>query len=136
MKPKLLTTLMLPLFIHTTKSKTTKGKVIMNLNNYRNIHHTKSNNAKKAMKEVVLSLNVPRLGIGPFKLVYTYYHGNQRKVDVANTCSIIDKFTCDALTESNVWPDDNIDYVKEVVYKWGGVDPNKIGYCILDIYEI
>lgn len=98
--------------------------------------HTKSNAAKKAMKDVVKRMGINHLGNGPFLLEYTYYHGNNRKLDVANTCSIIDKFVCDALTECKVWPDDNIDYVKEVRYKWGGVDPSKQGYCILEIYEI
>jgi hypothetical protein len=98
--------------------------------------HTKSNNAKKAMKKIVQDMQIPHLGNGPFMLEYVYYHGNNRKVDVANTCSIIDKFTCDAISESGLWPDDNIDYVKEVQYKWGGVDANKIGFCVLNIYEI
>ncbi len=130
-----MTVIVLPLYVHTTKSKTTKGKVIFNLNNYRNMFHTKSNNAKKAMKKLISGMNLKTLGAGPFLLEYTYYHGNQRKVDVANTCAIIDKFTCDALTECQVWPDDNIDYVREVRYKWGGVDPNKEGYCVLKIYS-
>ncbi len=98
--------------------------------------HTKSNNAKRAMKDVITMMHINQLGNGPFLLEYTYYHGNNRKLDVANTCAIIDKFTCDALTECGTWPDDNIDYVKEVRYKWGGVDPNKIGYCELRIYSI
>lgn len=127
---------MLPTFVHTTKSKTVKGKVIFNLNVYRNLFSIKSNTAKKEMKKHVLNQHVPVLGVGPFLLRYTYYHGNNRKVDVANVCSIIDKFTCDAITEARLWPDDNVNYVKEVQYVWGGCDPNKIGYCELEIYEI
>lgn len=134
---KLIATIELPLFVHTTKSKTKKGKAIFNLNNYRNWFSIKSNTAKIAMKDYIKTLHLPlSLGNGPFLLEYTYYHGNKRKLDVANPCSIIDKFTCDALTEIGYWPDDNIDYVKEVRYKWGGLDPNKIGYCILKIYSI
>jgi len=130
-----LTKVTLPLYVHTTKSHTKKGKVIFNLNNYRNMFHTKSNNAKVAMKKYVSKLGIPHLGNGPFKLVYTYYHGNKRIMDVANTCSIIDKFTCDAITDLKLWPDDNYLFVKEVVYKWGGVDPGN-GRCELDIYKI
>ena len=33
---KLVATLAAPLFVHTTKSETAKGKFILNLNNYRN----------------------------------------------------------------------------------------------------
>lgn len=131
----LLVKVKLPLYVHTTKSRTTKGKVIFNLNNYRNMYFTKSNAAKKKMKKIVKSLQIPKLGSGPFKLVYTYYHGNMRIMDVANPCSIIDKFTCDAITELKLWPDDNYKHVVEIVYKWGGVIPNG-GYCELEIFKI
>lgn len=133
---KLIATLTLPLFVHTTKSKTKKGKAIFNLNNYRNWFSMKSNAAKHAMFDCIKKMKIPKGGVGPYRLEYTYYHGNQRKLDVSNPTSIIDKFTCDALTTLGYWPDDNIDYVTEVEYKWGGVDPNKVGYCILEIYEI
>jgi len=132
---KLVESVKLPLYIYTTKSKTPKSKVIFNLNNYRNMFFIKNNNAKQAMKEIILDLGIRNLGVGPFKLVYTYFHGNRRKIDVANTCSIIDKFFCDALTESDVWPDDNIDYVKDVEYKWGGIDEGE-GYCKVDIFKL
>jgi len=88
------------------------------------------------MFDCIKKMKIPKGGVGPYRLEYTYYHGNQRKLDVSNPTSIIDKFTCDALTTLGFWPDDNIDYVTEVEYKWGGVDPNKVGYCILEIYEI
>ena len=125
----------LPLYVHTTKSHTTKGKVIFNLNNYRNMFHTKSNNAKIAMKKVVKGLGIPLLGAGPFRLVYTYYHGNRRVMDVNNAVAIIDKFTCDAITELKLWPDDNYNHVVEVVARWGGVIPGG-GHCELEIFEL
>jgi len=124
----------LPLYVHTTKSKTTKGKVIFNLNNYRNMYFTKSNQAKREMKKVVAGLGIPKLGSGPFVLVYTYYHGNNRVMDVNNAVSIIDKFTCDAITELGLWPDDNYNHVVEVRAVWGGVIPNG-GRCDLEIFE-
>lgn len=133
---KLMMTLRLPLYVHTTKSKTKKGKAIFNLNNYRNWPYFKSNTAKAAMKKYISKQPVSFLGTGPFKLVYTYYHRNNAKVDVSNPCSVIDKFTCDAITENGLWPDDNHEYVKEVSYIWGGVDPLKEGYCTLEIFEI
>jgi hypothetical protein len=136
-KRKLIATIKLPLYVHTTKSKTTKGKAIFNLNNYRNWFSIKNNKAKQMFKAFVKKQAMPlSLGTGPFLLEYTYFHGNRRKVDVANPCSILDKFACDALTEIGYWPDDNIDYVKEVRYRWGGIDPLKDGYCILKIYNI
>jgi hypothetical protein len=132
----LLAKLTLPLSVNTTKSKTKKGNAILNLNNYRNWFSLKSNAIKIEMKKIIKTMHLPlSLGNGPFILIYTYYHGNRRKLDVANPTSIIDKFTCDALTEIGYWPDDNIDFVHEVRYVWGGVDPNKIGYCELEIYQ-
>ena len=127
--------MVLPLYVHTTKSHTTKGKVIFNLNNYRNMFHTKSNNAKKEMKRIIKNMNIPFLGIGPFEMEYTYYHGNFRVMDLNNTVSVIDKFTCDAITELQLWPDDNYNYVKKVTSIWGGVDPGN-GRCELKIYRI
>jgi len=133
---KLIAKLTLPLFVHTTKSKTQKGKVIFNLNTYRNMFSLKNNKAKHMFKDIIKGKHLPlSFGSGPFLLEYTYYHGNRRKVDVANPCSILDKFTRDAFTEIGYWPDDNIDFLKEVRYKWGGIDPNKIGYCDLKIFR-
>lgn len=131
-----LITVKLPLFVHTTKAQTTKGKAIFNLNNYRNWYYQKSNQAKIAMKEYIKKCYVPYLGHGPFLLEYEYFHRNSGKVDVANPCSVLDKFVCDALTELQCWPEDNVEYVKEVRYKFGGVDPLKQGYCLLRIYKI
>ena len=37
-------------------------------------------------------------------------------------CSIIDKFTCDALVKAGVLADDSYDEIDKVVYKFGGVD--------------
>lgn len=126
----------IPLYVYTIKSKTRKSKTILNLNNYRNWHYTKSNNAKKAFKKELAVLSLINLGTGPFRLEYTYYHGNRRKIDIANPCSVLDKFTCDALTELKCWPDDNIDFIHEVEYIWGGVDPLKMGYCAVKIYKL
>ncbi len=136
MTKTLICEILLPLYVHTTKSKTKKGKIIFNLNNYRNAFHNKNNAAKKAMKDYIKRvITCPNLGDGPFHLEYEYFHGNNRKVDVANPCSVIDKFACDAITELGLWEDDNIDFVKSVSYKWKGVDPLKEGYCILKIYR-
>lgn len=125
----------LPLFVHTTKSKTKKGKAIFNLNNYRNWFPMKSNAAKKELKRYIKTLGLSSFGNGPFALHYEYYHGDRRKIDVANPCSIIDKFVCDAFTELGLWPEDNIDYVKTVMYEFKGVDPAKVGFCRLTIYQ-
>lgn len=133
MMTRLVKMITLPLYVHTTKSKTAKGKAIFNLNNYRNWFPMKSNAAKKALKKHIASLKLKPFGNGPFELHYVYYHGNNRKIDVANPCSVLDKFVCDAFTELGLWPEDNVEFVHKVTYEFGGVDPNKVGYCKLYI---
>lgn len=58
----------------------------------------------------------------PVELIYSYYHGNNRLIDVCNPCSIIDKFTCDALTMAAVWGDDHSGIVVSSTYRFAGVD--------------
>ena len=68
----------------------------------------------------------------PVRLTFTYYHGNSRLVDVSNPCSIIDKFTCDALTQAAVWGDDHAGIVLSSSYRFGGVDKAE-PRCVLTI---
>lgn len=102
-----------------------KTKFILNLNNYRNAHFQVLNKAKKLYaEEVSLSIGKQRpCFMGGCMLTYTLYQPTNRRVDVSNPLSIIDKFTCDALTELGILPDDSYKYVLSVAYNWGGVDP-------------
>lgn len=112
--------LILPLEIYVSKKK----KFILNLNNYRNIHHFALNKAKTNYTAIVLDLlRNCKVKINQEVMVqYTYYHGNKGKIDISNPCSIIDKFACDALTKARIWKDDDVKVVKSVSYIWGGVD--------------
>jgi hypothetical protein len=58
----------------------------------------------------------------PVTLTYTYYAKSKRRIDVSNPCSIIDKFACDALVKAEILEDDSFKQIKEVVYRFGGVD--------------
>lgn len=111
--------IILPVSISVGKEK----KFILNLNQYRNAHHFTLSLAKKNYTLVVLS-KVPPLGykIKSCELEYIYYHGNKGTIDVSNPCSIIDKFTCDALTKRGYWEDDNYKTIKKITYIFGGVD--------------
>jgi len=60
--------------------------------------------------------------VGPLHLRYKYFAASARKVDVSNPLSIIDKFTCDSLSEAGLWADDDIKTVVSVEYLWGGVE--------------
>lgn len=110
----------LPLSVKVSKRKT----FILNLNNFRNLHYRLLNNAKQGYTDLVMAI-VPRIKLPHEQkiiLVYVYYAPSKRKCDVANICSIVDKFTCDGLVKAGVIKDDNTDYVAEVRYIWGGVD--------------
>ena len=108
----------LPLEVYYTKNK----KFILNLNNYRNAHYRILSNAKKIYADnLVERISHPKYE-EPVVLTYTYYAKSKRRLDVSNPCSIIDKFTCDALVKAGVLEDDSSKQIKKVIYKYGGID--------------
>ena len=118
----------LPLTV-TLPRKTKDDRVfILNLNNYRNTHHMTLNPAKLAYKGIVgevleaLPADQKDLGKGPFQFTYTIYPGSARAFDLGNVCSIVQKFTDDALTEYGIINDDNYKIVRRVCYEFGGID--------------
>lgn len=122
-----LLTIDLPLFVYCGKKK-----IILNLNNYRNLHYRLLNDSKKKYKSLIKPI-VPSIKIkDSVCLEYVYFHGNARRVDVANPCSIIDKYTCDALVSFGVLEDDNSKNIKKVTYIYGGVDKYN-PRCVLNI---
>ena len=109
----------LPLEVYYSKKK----KFILNLNNYRNAHYRVLSISKSLYSDNL----VPRLKdfdrfTEPVSLTYTYYARSNRRLDISNPCSIIDKFTCDALVKAEILEDDSFKQIKEVVYKFGGVE--------------
>ena len=120
----------LPLEVYYSKKK----KFILNLNNYRNAHYRILSNAKKIYADNLIDrINYPKYK-EPVVLTYTYYAKSKRRLDVSNTCSIIDKFTCDALVKAGVLEDDSSKQIKKVVYKYGGVDKDN-PRCVLEIFK-
>ena len=118
----------LPLEVYYTKNK----KFILNLNNYRNAHYRILSNAKKIYAEnLVDRISHPKYE-EPVVLTYTYYAKSRRRLDVSNPCSIIDKFTCDALVKAGVLEDDSSKQIKQVIYKYGGIDKDN-PRCELEI---
>lgn len=94
----------------------------LNLNIYRNAHHYILNQAKVAFTEQVTPLlgSIPQLNHCSIK--YTLFTPTKRLCDVANVCSIVDKFFCDTLVKAKVIPEDNYLIVNSVQYCFGGVD--------------
>jgi len=105
--------------------RTKKDKrVYLNLNTYRNLHYRLNNEAKRKYKVTVSALvdGMELPGNPPYRITYTLYPASRRTIDVSNVCCIVDKFFCDALVEIGMLPDDNVQYVPEVVYRFGHVD--------------
>ena len=52
---------------------------------------------------------------------YILHPGSSHRIDVSNTCCIVDKFFCDALVHAEVIPDDNSDIVRIIRYSIGDI---------------
>lgn len=120
----------LPLKVMMVKKSRKTGKpgyFILNLNNYRNAHYLTLAKAKRKYSEIVKGLlediDTDLKLEPPLKLRYIYYAARDNVLDTNNPLSIIDKFTCDALTESDIWSDDNSRVIRRSVLDFGGVDP-------------
>ena len=81
--------LILPLEVYYSKNK----KFILNLNNYRNAHYRILSASKKVYTEQLLERikDLPKFS-DTVSLDYVYYAKSNRRLDVSNPCSIIDKF--------------------------------------------
>ena len=121
----------LPLEVYYSKNK----KFILNLNNYRNAHYRILSSAKKIYAENLVNRISYPMYEEPVRLTYTYFAKSKRRLDVSNPCSVIDKFTCDALVKAGVLEDDSFEQIKEVIYKFGGVEKDN-PRCVLVIDTI
>ncbi len=107
-----------PTVVGLSKSK----NWILNLNNYRNAHYQTLNKAKVNFKYLVTKeiSSLPAF-TEISSIEYILYRDSKRHCDVANVCSIVDKFFCDALVEAKKLPDDNYEFLKRISYQWGGI---------------
>ena len=113
----------LPLEVYYSEKK----KFILNLNNYRNAHYRVLSIAKKVYTEnLVERIKDYSRFDDPVSLEYIYYAKSNRRLDVSNPCSIIDKFTCDALVKAEIIEDDSFKQIKKVSYVFGGVDKHNL----------
>jgi hypothetical protein len=115
----------LPLSI-TIPRKTKADKVFaLNLNVYRNAHHMTLNQSKIIFKGVLerliakCDITIPPL---PHCCTYTIFPANGRVFDLGNVCSIIQKYTEDALQELGIIENDNYKHIRSVRYEFGSID--------------
>jgi hypothetical protein len=111
-------TISLPLAVAVSKS----SDFILNLNRYRNEHFRVLDKAKKEFESVVgpLLSGVPRLRI--VTLEYVYYHGKGIVPDTNNVLAVQDKFFQDTLVNNGILPDDSPEYIKQTLFRYGGID--------------
>lgn len=123
--------LQLPLRVPVSKKK----DFILNLNQYRNTHFLVLNKAKAEFKSLVTPLikNLPEMKRAFF--VYTVFPKTKALSDVANYCSVVDKFFSDALVEAGKLPDDNFLFVPQVIYSFGSVDSVN-PRVMVDVYSL
>ena len=96
--------------------------MILNLNQYRNSHYFVLNRAKMDYKAIMKEQIEQLPEFEQVSIQYTVFLGSQRKTDISNVCSVVDKFFCDALVEFGKLPDDNYNCIKNVKYCFGGID--------------
>lgn len=114
-------TLVAPLSVVVSKGG---KKFALNLNIYRNADFHTLNKAKVVFKEVMAKQVAALPSItGQLVIRYFLYPKTKRLCDVANVCSIVDKFFSDALVELGKISDDNYTIVPGVSYEFGSVDP-------------
>jgi hypothetical protein len=102
---------------------TGKGKFILNLNQYRNAHFRKTNNAKHKYKEFMREQIVAsKKKLGKSLMIYTVYKGDKRSFDVGNICAIHQKFFEDAMVELGKLDDDKFSILPMCVFCNGGID--------------
>lgn len=88
-------------------------KFSLNLNDYRNTHYQTLNKAKIIFKNQLL-INYPelyRIKADRVEIEYYIERCDNRKFDIMNIISIVDKFFCDALVEVGCIPDDDFEHV-------------------------
>lgn len=107
-----------PLVIPRTKS----SNFSLNLNIYRNTHYKVLNNMKIVYKGIMASSILKLPSMKKVTIEYVLYPKTKALCDVANVCSVVDKFFSDALVELGKLPDDNYLYIPKIIYSFGGVD--------------
>lgn len=110
-----------PLCVWQNKRKT--EKFYINMNNYRNTHYFRLNNAKKDYKEQMTEQILKCPSYSHIYLVYILYPATRNTIDFRNITSCTDKFFSDALVELGKLEDDNYNYLSGSFDFFGHVDP-------------
>ena len=100
---------------------TKKGAIAVNW--YRNAHYQTSNKAKIEFKRQIQDqLNKFDEIETPIKIKYTYYAKSNNSPDLDNFVGTVKKFFQDALVESGLIKDDNVNFIISNSEFYGGID--------------
>ena len=98
-------------------------KGAINVNWYRNAHYQTSNSAKIKFKKMIQAqLDQFDKIETPIKIKYTYYKKANNSPDLDNFVGTVKKFFQDALVESGLIEEDNINFIVESSERYGGLD--------------
>tara|TARA_R110002012_G_C11464968_1_gene593286 strand:- start:108 stop:491 length:384 start_codon:yes stop_codon:yes gene_type:complete len=110
-------------FVLPTFGVTKKGSI--NVNWYRNVHYHQSNKAKIKFKELIQDqLDSFEPIQGRIKIKYTLFAKHNNSPDLDNFIGTVKKFFQDALVESGLVEDDNVNIIISNSEYYGGVDKN------------
>lgn len=111
-------TIPLPLYVYQSKQK----QFALNLNSYRNAHYQILNKVKIRFTNDIKPLlkGIPQQP--HIKLTYVVYLPSNRRADILNIGSVVDKFFSDTLVEAGVLQDDDYKHLSHVEFLFGGVD--------------
>ena len=99
----------------------TRGAIAVNW--YRNAHYQTSNNAKIKFKKLIQDqLDQFDKIETPIKIKYTYYAQRNNSPDLDNFVGTVKKFFQDALVESGLIEDDNVNFIVANSESYGGID--------------
>jgi len=101
-----------PLYIDVGRKTMKPKRYYINMNTYRNLHHSINGRLKKlyleAVREQLEGIKIET----PCEIIYRVIKPTKRRLDKMNVISVTSKYLLDAITELGCWEDDNDDFVK------------------------
>jgi len=116
----------------TTEKPSRHKLVYLNLNKYRNLTGADESNMKRHFKKQIIEKVQDTFETFEFKrpiqITYSLFIPDKRGRDVANVCSIVDKYFSDVIVREGIIEDDNFRFLSRVIYQYGGEDLKGAGF--------
>ena len=110
-----------------------KKKISLSMNWYRNAHHHEKQKVKNMVSEYLLQYKLPKFNIYHLDLYISFNSAHRR--DLTNYSAVANKFVLDSLVERSILTDDdykhNISYTVHPVTR-DKTKPNQITYVITE----